>query len=70
MFKKFGGLRTHHQLTFAVIVSVALISVWRGVWGLLDIYLLPGNYELSLWVSLLAGLLVLVVSGYAVKELI
>jgi|GEM_PF-1929422 len=41
MFKKIQELETHHQVIFALMIAFALVSFWRGMWGLLDIYLLP-----------------------------
>jgi len=42
-----------------IIAAFAAVSFWRAVWGLMDIYLFPGNYTLSLITSLLIGLLIL-----------
>ncbi len=42
-----------------VIASVAIVSFWRGVWGLLDRYLFPDNRDLSLVASIGIGLLIL-----------
>ncbi len=69
MFKKFSEMKTKHQILFAVLIAFAVISFWRGVWGLMDQYLFPENYQLSLWVSLIVGLLILVSTHYATKEL-
>ena len=57
------------QVVFALLIGFAVVSFWRGVWGLLDIYLLPTNMELSLWISLLMGIVILIWTHYAVKEL-
>ena len=69
MFKKFSKLKTKHQIIFTLLIALAVVSVWRGIWGLMDIYLFPKNLHLSLWFSLVLGLLILVVTGYATKEL-
>ncbi len=69
MINKFVQLKTKHQLVVALLVSSAVISFWRGLWGLMDTYLFPENYELSLWASLLIGLGILILTGYATKEL-
>jgi hypothetical protein len=44
---------------YLVFVSTAVISFWRGLWGIMDIYLFPDNYELSLWVSLIFAVIAL-----------
>ncbi len=69
MFSRFSRMKSHHQTFFAILIAFAVISFWRGVWGLQDYYLFPDNTALSLWSSVLIGLAILVVSGYAVKEL-
>lgn len=70
MFKKISTFKKHHQSAFAVIISLSVISFWRGAWGLMDLYIFPNNYALSLWVSLIAGLLVLGATHYIVEELL
>ena len=60
MLKKFINLKKHHQLFFSLIIMSGMISLWRGIWGLLDLYLMPNNPSWSFiasvfWVS---GLLV------------
>jgi hypothetical protein len=42
-----------------VVTSLAVVSFWRGVWGLMDIYLFPENPPLSLIISILSGLVIL-----------
>jgi len=69
MFKGFSKLKKKHQILFAILIAFAVVSFWRGVWGLMDEYLLPNNYELSLWISLILGIGILVWTHYATKEL-
>ncbi len=47
-------------LVYLVLV-VAVVMVWRGVWGLLDEYLLPQNPKLSYWISFIIGLVLLLI---------
>ncbi|MBD3304070.1 hypothetical protein GF343_02915 [Candidatus Woesearchaeota archaeon] len=71
MLERFKKIKSkHRKILFAVIIGFAVISFWRGVWGLLDIYLFPDNYALSLWVSVIIGIAVLVITDYATKELL
>ena len=69
MFKNWHKLESKHQTVFAVIIAFAVIAFWRGVWGLLDKYLFPQNELLSLWASVFLGLGILLLTGYAVREL-
>lgn len=39
----------------SLLAIVAIVMLWRGIWGLLDEYLLPKNPKLSYWISLLVG---------------
>lgn len=69
MFKKISRMKSKHQIIFAIVIAFAVISFWRAVWGLMDIYLFPDNYELSLWTSLIISLVILVATHYVTKEL-
>ena len=42
-----------------LIAAFATVSFWRGVWGLMDIYLLPENQILSLIISVVIGVVIL-----------
>ncbi len=70
MFRKISRMKTEHQILFAVIIGFAVVSFWRGIWGLMDEYLFPENYELSLWASVFIGLAILLLTNYITKELI
>jgi hypothetical protein len=70
LFAKINSMGPAKQILFAVLIAFAVVSFWRGVWGLLDEYLFPNNYELSLWISLFGGLIILIATHYTTKELI
>jgi hypothetical protein len=70
MPKKSSWMKKKYKLLFAIIIAFAVISFWRGVWGLMDEYLFPNNYTLSLVSSLILGLAILIITNYATKELI
>jgi Zn-dependent protease with chaperone function len=40
-------------------VVFAIVLFWRGVWGLLDEFLFPGNPILSYIISAVAGIIIL-----------
>lgn len=69
MLNKFSKLKTKHQIAFAVLIAFAVVSFWRGVWGMMDRFLFPDNIEMSFIVSILLGLFILIFTGYATKEL-
>jgi hypothetical protein len=61
--------KIRNQTIFAILISFAVISFWRGLWGLMDLYIFPDNIELSLWTSILIGLIILILTHYTTKEL-
>lgn len=69
MFTRISKMGAKHQTIFAIIIAFAVIAFWRGLWGLMDEYLFPADYRLSLWVSLVVGLAILIATHYAAKEL-
>lgn len=40
-------------------IDMSAILLWRGLWGLMDLYIFPGHQELSFLFSALAGLAML-----------
>ncbi|MEX2162323.1 MAG: hypothetical protein WD751_10475 [Anaerolineales bacterium] len=42
-----------------LIAVVAVVAMWRGLWGLMDLYLWRNNPRLSYWVTFVAGFVVL-----------
>jgi len=69
MYGKFKQMGSFKQILFALLIGFAVVSFWRGVWGLLDLYLLPNNQAASLWISIIIGVVILKATHYAVKEL-
>ena len=43
----------------ALILALGAVFFWRGVWGLLDVYLFPNNMVLSYSISIGIGIVVL-----------
>jgi len=60
---------TTRQVLYALLIGTALIMLWRGVWGLLDIYLFPDNKTVSFALSVIIGILILSATGKIIKEL-
>ena len=73
MWRSFVKLKHSHQFTFTLIIGVALISFWRGVWGVIDHFALaffPGKELLAYVLAMAAGVSILFVSGHLMKELV
>lgn len=69
MLKGFAKMSSVKQIAFAILIAFAVISFWRGIWGLSDQFLFPNDYTLSLWISLIVGLIILITTHYTTKEL-
>jgi hypothetical protein len=69
MFRKLLSLKLHEQSFFALIIAIGVISLWRGIWLLWDLHLIPNDPTLSAIVSVLIGLAILGATHYMVKEL-
>jgi hypothetical protein len=69
MFHRSKKMQLLKQLLFTLLVALAVIAVWRGVKGLMDIYLFPTIPALSYTISLLIGLTILYLTHYWTKEL-
>jgi len=69
MFKYFKNKSKTHQFTYYLLTGLGMVIFWRGIWGLLDFYLFPGNRELSYAISAVAGLLILFINDYSLSEM-
>lgn len=57
-----------YPIFHALAIGAALIMMWRGIWGLMDKYLLPHDLPLSYGISLLVGLLILLLDDIRLKR--
>ena len=44
-----------------LVAVVGVVAMWRGLWGLMDLYLWPSNPKRSNWVSFTAGFILMVI---------
>jgi hypothetical protein len=49
------------NLLLYLVGVVAVVAMWRGLWGLMDIYLWPNNPKRSNWVSFIIGFVMIAV---------
>lgn len=71
MNKKEKGEEIHlKKVGFTILIAFAIVSFWRGVWGLMDLYLLPENEVASYAVSVAIGILILYLTKNLVKKLV
>jgi len=70
MLRRFTGLKRRHQLGFGIFLSVGIISLWRGIWGLSDIYLFPDDKTLSYISSFIIGLGIIAATDYLIDRVV
>lgn len=61
--------RNLKTISYTVLIAFAIVSFWRGVWGLMDVYLFPNKHILSLSISVLIGLVILYSTKHIIGEL-
>lgn len=62
--------RNFKKILYTVIIAFAIVSFWRGVWGLMDLYFFPNNLPLSFSVSILIGILILYLTKHLIDDLV
>ncbi|MBS3071136.1 MAG: hypothetical protein A2639_00435 [Candidatus Staskawiczbacteria bacterium RIFCSPHIGHO2_01_FULL_34_27] len=58
------------EVLLTLLIAFAIISFWRGVWGLMDVYLFPGNHFISYVASIIIGVAILYFNENLLKKLI
>lgn len=58
--------RSFRHIFYILLIAFAIVSFWRGIWQLSDLYLFPDNPLLSNLISLIMGILIL----YLTKHMI
>lgn len=61
-------LNPFKQVLLNVLIGLAIVSSWRGAWGIMKIYLIPNNKELGYWASFLIGLPILYFTKYLNRD--
>lgn len=68
--KKLKKLKKHHQLFYSLIILSGVVCLWRGLWGLLDIYLIPNNEPFSFTLSLVLGIVIISITHYTIDKVV
>ena len=63
-----GKMKLKKQIIYTLLMSLAIVLMWRGTWMLTDIYLIPSNKEISAWLSLIIGILLLAITQKHIKK--
>ncbi|MBT4209761.1 MAG: hypothetical protein HOE19_02510 [Candidatus Komeilibacteria bacterium] len=69
MINPFVKLKETHRNLYALIVGMAIILYWRGIWGLADVYMFPENQAISFAVSAIVGILLLFINDFKLDEI-
>lgn len=67
--KIYRRFKRKHKVLHTFIVAVAVVLFWRGAWGIIDVYFLPGNVLASNLGSILTAFLILYLDDFHLKEL-
>jgi len=68
MLRRFNKFRKRHQLVFSLIELSALVCLWRGIWGLMDLYFFAHDPAMSYTFSIAIGATVVVITHFMVKN--
>lgn len=67
MYHKFKKLEVHHQIIWSLVIATALVSIWRGIWGLMDKFIFPNDLVLSSITTLVLGIIIFAITHYKLK---
>ncbi len=66
---RYRFFKRKHRAVHILFVAIAIVMFWKGVWSLLDAYLLPGNVLASNTILILVAFLILYLDDFHLKEL-
>jgi|TARA_Y100000310_G_C20140849_1_gene560208 hypothetical protein len=69
-FSKIKEKRSLKKVFYTIIIAFAIVSFWRGVWQLMDMFLFPNNYLLSNIASVLMGIIILYLTKHLLDSLV
>jgi hypothetical protein len=69
MINPFVVLKERHRNLYALIVGMAIILYWRGIWGLADVYMFPNDPAISFSVSAIVGIALLFINDFRLDEI-
>jgi len=60
--------RLRHEAAVAICLIAAIVAIWRGLWGLMDLFLFQDNQVLSYFASIVIGLVILSTAHYGLRQ--
>jgi hypothetical protein len=67
--RSYRRFKDKHKITHILLVAIAIVMFWRGVWGLLDEYFFTASPVISYGLSIFIAFLILYFDDYHLKEL-
>ena len=58
------------RVSITILLALAVVSFWRGIWGIMDLYLLPKNPTASFAISIIIGIIIVYSIKHKLKLLI
>lgn len=52
-----------------LLLAIGVVAVWRGVWGLMDLYIFPNDLIMSFTASIIIGVVLLLLNDRKLDEL-
>jgi hypothetical protein len=69
IFVGLSRLERRHKIIFSLVIAIAIILFWRGIWNLADEYLIPEDFVFSNLLSIILALAILGASEYLIRYL-
>ena len=69
LFAGLSRLERRHKIIFSLVIAIAIILFWRGIWNLADEYLVPEDFIFSNLLSIILALAILGASEYLIRYL-
>jgi ABC-type Fe3+-siderophore transport system permease subunit len=66
--RKVKRFEHRHHILAAMLVGIAIVLLWRGVWELADIYIFPNQDIVSAVVCIVVGFTILYLRDFDLKE--
>ena len=67
--KKIKTFENKHHILAALLIGLALVLFWRGIWHVADVVIFPNNYFLSGVVCIVIAFIILYLRDFDLKEL-
>ena len=66
---KLADIKMRYPNANAVVIILAIVMLWRGVWGLLDAFLFPGSPAFSYLICIGLGGIILYLDDFRIDSL-